>query len=911
MNGQEKQKDWWDSLLTAGTISAPAPPIMPQPSMPLEKFPKPEKPEKDAWDLLPISGIVGKEEPEKPKKPSILKKVGREIWRGVEPVVGLGESLITTISSMAAYPIAVAGGQLAKSFGGKTWQEAKETKGKIAEFLTHEPLTESGQVYSEILGSPFALAGKGIEAVTGAIAPESPETQAMLGSAVDIALLASPGLKRLMTKTKALPAPAEAMTRAEKVGLLPLGEKKFQVPQTRPPISPEMAPPLETVMTKSEVKIPIFKKEIDPYVLGQRKDLGLGKTKLGENLKLAIENPYRIFEGYPELKPLMDGYNVALKEIQQKDRMVGGLVREWRQRPGITKESGKKIGAYLTSLEKNGLELLKETGQDRWLRPLNPDEIKITNEVRSYWDKYHGAINNARTLTGEKPMKYEKNYFPWMRNFGLLERAGISPLTDSPAVLEYHLAGVPFKFAKTRRGKSPIPIELDFFNVFDNYSRKANKVISLAPIIAKARGLTSDLVVPKSIEAAKKTGPEWQTRKTTWNMGDDYPELKNYIRDWADTIAGKKFGSTNRYLRLLEPYARVLAKNTAVATLGINFRTAITQPTAIGLAYKNLGEKYLIQGVWEDLFRPEKVRFAEEWSNVLGPRQMDYTLGLALEPRTAVKKLGQKYERFRRQAATISTATMRGADAETARATWLGAYAKATDGMKLYHYDAIDFADKVVLDTQASGQLGHIAPIQRGDIGAALSVFNTYTINQWNELSKNVLGIRNPTMKTGDVLKNLARLGVATAVINSIFERGLGLQSPMPAPEIEIQRQIEGGETNIPKMGLAAAKEMAELLPIIGGTIRWSTPNRTPMPATAQVVADLFRTTAKLTQLDFSKINLRDFEAILKTAGIPGTSQVMKYYARRKAGMGHVEAIVGKRMDTKGTSGTSYYLPEK
>jgi len=241
-------------------------------------------------------------------------------------------------------------------------------------------------------------------------------------------------------------------------------------------------------------------------------------------------------------------------------------------------------------------------------------------------------------------------------------------------------------------------------------------------------------------------------------------------------------------------------------------------------------------------------------------------------------------------------------DLETAKVSWSAGYEKAIaprseGGLGLSHKAARVWADDLVIKTQASAQVSDIAPIQRTVGGRLLTLFQTFVINEWNMISKDIMGIRNPRMVTKQAIISSSRLVFATMILNAVYERGLGLYSPYPAPEWAIYRGIKRGD-DWKKVMTTVLKETGEQVPVVGGMARWSTPYRTPMPAAAQVGADTVKLVNKLiTSMDINKLSAYDVETIGKLLGIPGSTEVRKVISRLKRGATLPEALMGIRIE--------------
>jgi hypothetical protein len=144
---------------------------------------------------------------------------------------------------------------------------------------------------------------------------------------------------------------------------------------------------------------------------------------------------------------------------------------------------------------------------------------------------------------------------------------------------------------------------------------------------------------------------------------------------------------------------------------------------------------------------------------------------------------------------------------------------------------------------------------------------------------------------------------MATELVNVIMEDVLNMRSPYPTPEHEIAKGLLG------KQGLGAsiagaAWEMLEPIPILGGTLRWSTERKTMYPAIVQAYGDVARLGGK-TKRAISEGNLgvfkaEDLSAPLRLAGIPGVGQIEKSMRRREQGGRWIPSLLGQKIETVG-----------
>jgi hypothetical protein len=165
-----------------------------------------------------------------------------------------------------------------------------------------------------------------------------------------------------------------------------------------------------------------------------------------------------------------------------------------------------------------------------------------------------------------------------------------------------------------------------------------------------------------------------------------------------------------------------------------------------------------------------------------------------------------------------------------------------------------------------------------------------------------VFGWKNPGMANAERVQKVSRLIWSSLIINTLFEDVIGINSPLPAPERVLVEGIRDGKT-VPEMLVGVAKELAESVPIIGGTIKYTTASRESLPPVAQQAKDATRLVYDVgeafSKMDLSKVTKYDLEALGKFFGVPGSSEVFKILRRIKAGMPWYDVILGKEVPKK------------
>lgn len=224
---------------------------------------------------------------------------------------------------------------------------------------------------------------------------------------------------------------------------------------------------------------------------------------------------------------------------------------------------------------------------------------------------------------------------------------------------------------------------------------------------------------------------------------------------------------------------------------------------------------------------------------------------------------------------------------ETAIATWNGAFKLATDnGMKFER--AVNFADDVVTRTQASALPGDLAPIQWSAFGKSVTLFQTFVINNWGFLTKDVLGLGNVSISNDVALRKVIRLVSAMTAANILLEGwgewgGLGLQSPFPTPIKDIQRSIENNDPAV-TTALKVAFGLIDPVPVIGSARYGKGPG-------GPVLELGYETVRSLQGAPMAK-PLPEIAG--KILGVPGTTQIGKSLRAKERGESTYGIVVGR-----------------
>lgn len=538
-----------------------------------------------------------------------------------------------------------------------------------------------------------------------------------------------------------------------------------------------------------------------------------------------------------------------------------------------TAPNQERIGAYLISQQKGGPETLKLMGMES-PPVLTPQEMLIVKEIRAKYDGWLADINEARAIYGNDPITGVDSYSPMLRNPKMLEELGFDIVKEPNVdILKAHLSAPPLRYLQERT-RAILPAELKAYDIYRNYVIQTSKYVAEAPVMSKARAISGILRESGNAEG-----------------------IRTAVTLWADHLSGQRapdFIRSPTYRKVVN----FLNRNISRAALDLNIRSAAIQPTSLVGAYSLLGNKFMLEGLWDNA-NPAKRAFAVSKSDVLSTRNFDVNVTDITTPISRGGKIRRGISEAISKVSNIAIAPLKLGDYESAQTTWLaaqrhGSSPREQGGLGMSPEESYRYADEIVVKTQGSGHPSDIAEIQRSTTGKVLTIFQTFTINNWNML-KDIFGggTERPTKQR---VGQISRLLMAVAATNVLFEDVLGIRSPFPAPEHAIIKGIKE-KKGAKEIITEAAKELAEVYPPFGGTIRYANRWKGPLPASAQVAWESPGAITRI--LGMGNPTERDFETLGKLLGVPGASQGRKVWTAVKNGKSLKEAIFGAKEYTK------------
>lgn len=589
------------------------------------------------------------------------------------------------------------------------------------------------------------------------------------------------------------------------------------------------------------------------YILEQMDKMipGVGFAKLADRYQgaLTLHNAY--------LEHIFGEMNQAMKGVNTYKLGVFAAVKDT-----------PKMRAYLVEQKVKVDDIIAEVSA-------NPKAMKAYMLGRQYFNEMWAGINKTRMRLGHDPIPYRADYFTFIhaseklnQNFNSLITAKYEEIVSMFTEVEeqlggYHSGVTAFSFTERRPG--PKPVELEYMKVFRRYSEIASKHMHFSPVISAVREMTSTMYVDMGKDKPQVVS---MRQKGLVNMLDQ-------LQRWGDFLAGNK----NRTELLsgvhpvVEKVVGKLSNNIAVYTMGAVLRTVIIQPTANYLTALGIGAKYIYSNGLNNFVKAHMLSDPEmqrrlDMSKHLPTRQADVMFD---------ELSTMQWDMTTNQALNVGVAAInriqRGAfkgiqvmDMWTAQIGWLGAFDYFKDN-GLSDKQAAIASDRLIAKTHGGSAPGLRAPIQRTVLGRALTLFQTFQLNEiaylWNEVVKtdsmtipgmeqandDISAVRIQLTKQGineehieahpamkKVRAKYGKLGEVwddvrikkeqtrrimmyfflTAMINSFYEDFIGINSPTPAP-VRAMWQAYANDDDATKLIMAPIMEFAKQIPVVGG----------------------------------------------------------------------------------------------
>jgi hypothetical protein len=646
--------------------------------------------------------------------------------------------------------------------------------------------------------------------------------------------------------------------------------------------------------------MPVFAKEAASLMDRSIPDMNAGKTTWPATIERQGTPSVWAATAHPVVKKLFDDWHVKDKAWKKeytnhKSAFTRPLQKELASAKENPTVASERLARYATGKQHLGPEKLEFHGKKLLTdADMTQTELSIYAKGRALTDKYIERANRVRQLAGQELIEPIENYWHFAVNMAEFRSMGYDLATAPSSVIKKHLSGTPLPEAIERKGSIEAPIHLDYFKVMDKYVHDLSKFIHITPVVAKIRAFNEGFRIPTG-----EIGEMGQPKYTTWFLHQDKPVTAKWMQDWGDRIAGKGDMSVLQDRAKFQRAAAKLNSNIAASVLSGSLRSALIQWSAIRGPLVETGPVHTIKGIARSL-TPAGQKFIMQHSHLFG-RNMDIHVADALNQAT-----GGKLRNLRKAVTEKGLLPLQLFDMQTAKMAWASYYdfhtTRFIKSKRLSPKEAAAKANDGILRTQASGLMGDISPAQSGVVGRLATLFQTFSIAEWNWLMRDVVGIHNPEANLGQSVVRTVRFLTATALINELFEGQIGIPSPFPAPERAIIEGVANGDSTATTASNVAL-ELMEGIPVVGPAIKFSQPWRATVPSPSiQSVSDIMQLAKRAIELDPSVLSAYSLEQIAKVAGLPGASQARKLVTGLQQGKSWPAALMGaKRKPGDGT----------
>jgi len=599
-----------------------------------------------------------------------------------------------------------------------------------------------------------------------------------------------------------------------------------------------------------------------------------------------------MFDRYPKLRNLLDQarevQSTIKNELEISSKHVEELAKEYSN-----KKLREEVGAYWHSFSILGKDAMKQMKVEV---KADPKYKELKTKLEPKFQDLFKRINAQRVKLGKRPIKETGDYLSFFGKESLLTdfknlikgeeaRGGYSNLVlDDLATIKQRQAtnikdSPAFAHIKRTGLREGVKLELDPLVIYSRYLNDSLRHIHMSPINAFVKELlTAELT-------------DFKTGKTAV-FAEQRPNVAAELASWNNKIAGLDNMEVPRV------FSKLLNKgmnNLTVAQLFGNLRTSLIQSTALFPTAVKFGYGPTAKGIGEAVIGRRNAPVKE--SSVLNTAAWDVAVA-----DMGSTFAGTKYQKVTGNIKEKSAWLMKSVDyfarEATFRTVWNSLEPLVKKG-ELSKKEAIRLADAEVIRTQGSGDAVELSPVQRNVIGKMATQWQTFTINHMNFVAKDVLGIKNPELRPMEAAKRTLRYVAGALVINSLFEQGLGIQSPMPAPVQGIIRGLEAGDQTSAIM-LGTLKEISEAFPG-GGSVKFGSNPLGPLVKHADDIAKALSGTTTFNEDMITKASMGDEKAMTalaeilgKTMGVPGTAQAAKFARGQRRGESIPRSLIGR-----------------
>lgn len=574
--------------------------------------------------------------------------------------------------------------------------------------------------------------------------------------------------------------------------------------------------------------------------------------------------------------PMFKEWHNATKDFMRTEVVSKKLSKELKLRG----EDMKNIGNYGIWQQPEGKLYLQEVKGLKAAPKLTAEQRQYYDFMRDTFEDLFQQINQARAAAGLDPIKYTENYFTFFRDLSSAAAEGVDIINSKAAAVQDYMVKARqtfFQNAKDRVVQSDLPINNNAQKVLHKYMLEAYRHIHLTPVLSYARAIL-DTTYNRTALVEKFGEGVWPTElvgQNKFKLSEAHPKMYEDMSQYLNYIVG--ITPKSNMPKFILKTATALNKNLAFSILSGAVDSALRQFGAWRLVITEAGPVNMMHAVERaaaDFAKPETGSRVGKGKFDRGIRARSDQLLTRVFDATA----DHIYDTLNGKATTVSYVMhMRDKLGKAGLyplkftdeiAAVVAGHAFELKGKKLgLKGDELKkFVDQGILKTQASGTRLAVPRAMRDPLMRAVLLFQTYVLNEWTYLTREVLGYKS-ARPTKEKVRKAVYYVAATMAMTAAYE-GIGINSPFPTP---IKAFVDSQERSDPmyKSIAAAAFEVAEVVPFVGGAIRFGTALGGPILSTA---ADLFQS------LHGDPFTPPIIVSGAKLAGVPGMNAFWKGY---------------------------------
>ena len=599
-----------------------------------------------------------------------------------------------------------------------------------------------------------------------------------------------------------------------------------------------------------------------------------------------------VFDQVPALKeliyrPLSRAFAAYTTALNSYGEQLSQSMKDLK----IGKKERERIGDYSLWQQPEAHKALRRMGIKK--PKLTRNEAIMYSKFRNIFDELFVELNKARVRMGKQPLPYVSNYFTMYRIMDDSTTKGQSLLTMPLNVFNKAVVKST-KFDHDRnRTDNDIPLYRDSLKVALSYIERASRHTHVGPALYRANRLIHHKWDLNAIR--DKFGvtavPHELVNDTKFNLVQHSPELSDWLIGYINSVAGVNMDSA--LARNLGAVSRWMRRNTALALIAFNVRSAAIQPTALKNVLQEVSVADLLGGI-KDYTKGKRAKTDSMIIRNMETALFDSENNLrSIERNSAVTKL----DNFNNHALRVGTWALRELDAMTANIAWHAGYRQAERNHPSWSDTRKkNYADDLVIRTQASGHPLHRSKIQQRELGRLVTALQTFVINDFAFLRRRVAGLdRNQRTITPKAMRQIIKYMLIAEIFNFLWAdmpewimNALGYEdtefyAPFSVPiSTGIKEAYKLSQSDMRVKDFISGTwnvftEFAEPVPILGGAARYGS-------GIGGAAVDAISRIMSLHKKPY--ITSQDLKAAGIVIGVPGTAQGVKLYKSLKRDKG-------------------------